>query len=90
MVTDRRNEKIKKVISNRQAGIVVILEDIHDPHNAEAILRSCDAFGVQKVFLSLIKRNLIILQRLVNQARHPQTNGSHLKFFTRLVSALLH
>lgn len=50
MVTDRRNEKIKNVISNRQAGLVVVLEDIHDSHNAEAILRSCDAFGVQKVF----------------------------------------
>lgn len=49
MVTDRRNKKITNVVSNRQAGLVVVLEDIHDPHNAEAILRSCDAFGVQKI-----------------------------------------
>jgi tRNA (guanosine-2'-O-)-methyltransferase len=47
-LTDSRKEKIEKVSSQRQEG-VVILEDIHDPHNAAAVLRSCDAFGIQKV-----------------------------------------
>lgn len=28
-----------------------MLEDIHDPHNAEAVLRTCDVFGVQHVHL---------------------------------------
>ena len=28
-----------------------MLEDIHDPHNAEAVFRSCDAFGFQRVCL---------------------------------------
>lgn len=35
---------------NRQEGIIV-LEDIHDPHNAAAIWRTADAFGIQKVWL---------------------------------------
>ena len=46
----RREEKIKKVKEQRQLGMV-ILEDIHDPHNSAAVWRSCDAFGVGKVYL---------------------------------------
>lgn len=38
------------MVSNRQAGLLLVLEDIHDPHNAEAILRTADAFGVQEVW----------------------------------------
>lgn len=51
MASEKRIEKIKHVVSQRQSGLVVVLEDIHDPHNAEAIFRSCDAFGVQDVYL---------------------------------------
>lgn len=51
MVLPRRLEKIKQVVSHRQAGLVVVIEDIHDPHNAEAIFRTCDALGVQDVHL---------------------------------------
>ncbi len=42
-------ERIETVARRRQVGFVVVLEDIHDPHNAAAILRTCDAFGIQTV-----------------------------------------
>ena len=48
MISQKRHQRIKDVAKNRQEGIV-ILEDIHDPHNAAAVLRTCDAFGIQKV-----------------------------------------
>jgi len=48
MLTDERINRLKTVASNRIQD-VVILENIHDPHNAAAALRNCDAFGIQTV-----------------------------------------
>lgn len=49
MLTNARQSKIERVIAQRQQTIV-ILEDIHDPHNAQAVIRTCDCFGVQTVY----------------------------------------
>ncbi|PIR04533.1 MAG: RNA methyltransferase [Candidatus Magasanikbacteria bacterium CG11_big_fil_rev_8_21_14_0_20_39_34] len=49
MKTEQRQQKIDSVIAQRQRDFVVVIENISDPHNAAAILRSCDAFGVQEV-----------------------------------------
>ncbi|MCB9611494.1 MAG: RNA methyltransferase [Sandaracinus sp.] len=49
LVTDRRRERIREVVAARATNVTAILEDIADPHNASAILRSADAFGVQHV-----------------------------------------
>ncbi len=49
MVTKRRLEKLRAAAYQRFEDVVVVLEDIYDPHNAMAALRNCDAFGVQKV-----------------------------------------
>lgn len=50
MATEKRKKRIASVITNRHPGIIV-LEDIHDPHNAAAVFRTCDAFGFQQVYL---------------------------------------
>ena len=42
----RREERVDEVLSRRQPDLTVVLEDIHDPHNLAAVLRSCDATGV--------------------------------------------
>ncbi|MCE9598815.1 MAG: RNA methyltransferase [Spirochaetia bacterium] len=48
-LTPDRIARIKEVLARRTNHLTVVLEDIYDPHNASAVLRSCDAMGVQTV-----------------------------------------
>ncbi len=50
-VTPERLEKMKQVLAWRTDYLTVVLEDIFQPHNASAVLRSCDAFGLQDVHI---------------------------------------
>lgn len=50
-ITRRRLERMASVLARRQPDVAVVLENIHDPHNASAVLRSCDATGVDNVHL---------------------------------------
>jgi len=51
LITAERLQKMKKVLQNRTRYISVALENIFQPHNASAVLRSCDAFGIQDVHI---------------------------------------
>jgi len=50
-VTDEKIEIFRKVLNQRTRHITVVLEDIYQPHNASAVLRSCDGFGIQDVHI---------------------------------------
>jgi len=51
MVNDNRLELLDKIMKDRTRYITVMLEDIFQPHNASAVLRTCDCFGIQDVHI---------------------------------------
>ena len=42
---------MREVLAQRHDDLVVVIENVHDAHNASAILRSCDAFGIGRIAL---------------------------------------
>jgi tRNA (guanosine-2'-O-)-methyltransferase len=50
MTPERRN-KLETVLSKRQPDITVVLENVFDPHNISAVMRTCDAVGIQEVYI---------------------------------------
>ncbi len=49
--TDRRTSRLKHALARRQPDLMVVLENVHDEHNIAAVMRSCDAVGIQQVHL---------------------------------------
>lgn len=50
-MNEQRLQKIHDVVRRSQKSLSVILENITDPHNIGAILRTADAVGIRKVFV---------------------------------------
>jgi tRNA (guanosine-2'-O-)-methyltransferase len=49
MVGDARRARLHEVIGRRLASVAVVFDGPYDPHNGAAVLRSCEAFGVQRL-----------------------------------------
>lgn len=50
-MTPQRKQRIESVLSHRQNDLTVVLENVFDPHNISAVMRSCDAVGVQEIYV---------------------------------------
>lgn len=50
-LTKKRINRIEEVLSKRLKNISILLEDIHQGHNVSAVLRTCDNFGIQNVYI---------------------------------------
>lgn len=50
-ISDNKRELFESRIPYRTRHITVALENIFQPHNASAVLRTCDCFGVQDVHI---------------------------------------
>ncbi len=50
-MTPERKERLTSVLNKRQQDITVVLENVFDPHNISAVMRTCDAAGVQDIYI---------------------------------------
>lgn len=51
-VTDNKVSLIEKVLSERTRYLTVVMEDFYHSHNASAVMRTCDCFGIQDVYIT--------------------------------------
>ncbi len=50
-ISESRRAKFDEVLNFRTRHITIVLEDLYQPHNASAVLRSCDIFGIQDIHI---------------------------------------
>jgi tRNA (guanosine-2'-O-)-methyltransferase len=50
-MTPERLERLTAVLNKRQNDLTVVLENVFDPHNISAVMRTCDAVGIQDIFV---------------------------------------
>jgi tRNA (guanosine-2'-O-)-methyltransferase len=53
-----REAKFRAVIARRQPTLAVCLENVFDPHNLAAVLRTCDSVGVMDVYVLQTEESL--------------------------------
>jgi tRNA (guanosine-2'-O-)-methyltransferase len=50
-LTEKRLKRFITVVNKRQKYFTLVCENIHDPHNVSAILRTADSVGIDKIYL---------------------------------------
>ena len=50
-MTPERSDRLTKVLNKRQPDLTVVLENVFDPHNISAVMRTCDAVGIQDIYI---------------------------------------
>jgi tRNA (guanosine-2'-O-)-methyltransferase len=50
-MTPERIKRLTDVLNKRQPGLTVLLENVQDPHNISAVMRTCDAVGIQDIYI---------------------------------------
>jgi tRNA (guanosine-2'-O-)-methyltransferase len=48
-MSPERYQRIRNMLALRQTDLTVLMEEVHKPHNVSAVIRSCDAVGVQHI-----------------------------------------
>ena len=51
LISENRRAKFDEVLNYRTRYLTIVLEDLYQPHNASAVLRSCDIFGIQDIHI---------------------------------------
>ena len=50
-MTPERSGRLSNVLQKRQPDLTIVLENVFDPHNISAVMRTCDAVGIQDIYI---------------------------------------
>ena len=50
-MTPERSHRLTSVLNKRQPDLTIVLENVTDPHNISAVMRTCDAVGIQDIYI---------------------------------------
>lgn len=50
-MTPERRQRLLAILERRQCSLTVVMENVCDPHNISAVMRTCDAVGIQEVYI---------------------------------------
>ncbi|MGF7233048.1 TrmH family RNA methyltransferase [Arachidicoccus sp.] len=50
-MTVERRKKLENVFNNRQTDLTIVFENVQDPHNISAVLRTCESVGIQDIYI---------------------------------------
>ena len=50
-MTEERRNKVQTVLNKRQSNLTIVFEDVQDPRNITAVMRTADAVGVQDIYI---------------------------------------
>ena len=62
IITESKQEMFDRIAMERTNHVTVVMENIHQEHNASAVLRTCDCFGIQTLH-AIEKNNTYEIQR---------------------------
>ncbi|RLD11774.1 MAG: TrmH family RNA methyltransferase [Chlamydiae bacterium] len=66
-ITDKRLDKMNSVLDQRLSNLTIILDNIYDRHNISAILRSCEAFGIQDIHIIETTEKFVVNREISHQ-----------------------
>ena len=70
-----RKSRMDEVLNKRQPDLVIVMENVEDPHNIGAVLRTADSVGVQEIYVI----NTLIG---IHEFRKKRSSGSADKWLT--------
>ena len=73
LLSETRRERYRQVLARRTLRLSVVVDNCYDAHNASAVIRTCDAFGVHRVSV-ITSRNSFKVNRQVTQGAHLYTD----------------
>jgi tRNA (guanosine-2'-O-)-methyltransferase len=71
MLTEERIEKLLNCVGKRQYDMTIILENVFDPHNIGAVMRSCEAVGISEIYvIQTIQHETADLKNEISVGKH--------------------